>query len=87
MITLRELARVLPCVIDLEEDDFVQVVDYCSQKRFSIDIDNKLYLGDKLVLGKNYWDIFPSQVLYLNYENDHLVVEIYPWWEDENEED
>jgi hypothetical protein len=76
MITLLALLRLMPYtgLFDLEEDNFLQIVDNDSGAHYRVKSDMLLLGGDPC--GFDKFDLYKLEVTCVEYEDDHCVISV-----------
>lgn len=76
MITLLALLRLMPYagLFDLEEDNFLQIVDSDTGAHYRVKSDMLLLGGDPC--GFDKFDLYKMEVACVEYENDHCVISV-----------
>ena len=76
MITLLALLRLMPYagLFDLEEDNFLQIVDSDTGAHYRVKSDVLLLGGNPCGFGK--FDLYQLEVTCVEYEDDHCVISV-----------
>lgn len=76
MITLLALLRLMPYagLFDLEEDNFLQIVDSDTGAHYRVKSDELLLGGEPCGFGK--FDLYKLEVTCVEYEDDHCVISV-----------
>lgn len=76
MITLLALLRLMPYtgLFDLEEDNFLQIVDNDTGAHYRVKSDMLLLGGDPC--GFDKFDLYKLEVTCVEYEDDHCVISV-----------
>lgn len=76
MITLNALLRLMPYagLFDLEEDNFLQIVDSDTGAHYRVKSDVLLLGGDPCGFSK--FDLYKLEVTCVEYEDDHCVISV-----------
>ena len=76
MITLLALLRLMPYagLFDLEEDNFLQIVDSDTGAHYRVKSDVLLLGGDPCGFSKS--DLYKLEVTCVEYEDDHCVISV-----------
>lgn len=76
MITLLALLRLMPYagLFDLEEDNFLQIVDSDTGAHYRVKSDVLLLGGDPCGFSK--FDLYKLKVTCVEYEDDHCVISV-----------
>ena len=76
MITLNALLRLMPYagLFDLEEDNFLQIVDSDTGAHYRVKSDVLLLGGNPCGFGKS--DLLKLEVTCVEYEDDHCVISV-----------
>lgn len=76
MITLLALLRLMPYagLFDLEEDNFLQIVDSDTGAHYRVKSDVLLLGGDPCGFSK--FDLYKLEVTCVEYEDDHCVISV-----------
>lgn len=76
MITLLALLRLMPYtgLFDLEEDNFLQIVDNDTGAHYRVKSDILLLGGDPC--GFDKFDLYKLEVTCVEYEDDHCVISV-----------